>query len=91
MRLSGLEPLIAEDCVNTIGLPFVNVGERCNIAGSAKFKKLMMNGQFGEAMDIAKAQVADGAHVIDVNVDDGMLDGLDAMQKFIKIAVTEPD
>jgi len=91
MRLSGLEPLIAEDCVNNIGLPFVNVGERCNIAGSIKFKKLMMAGNYGAAMDIAKQQVEDGAHIIDVNVDDGMLDGLAAMQKFIKIAVTEPE
>merc|ERR1719498_661012 len=91
MRLSGLQPLIADDCVNRLGMPFVNVGERCNIAGSAKFKKLMMAGDYGEAMDIAKKQVEDGAHVIDVNVDDGMLDGLAAMQKFIKIAVTEPD
>merc|ERR1719277_2201001 len=91
MRLSGLEALNAEDCVNSIGLPFVNVGERCNIAGSLKFKKLMMAGNYGEAMDIAKKQVEDGAHVIDINVDDGMLDGLEAMQKFIKIAVTEPE
>jgi len=91
MRLSGLEPLTIEDCVNTIGLPFVNVGERCNIAGSLKFKKLMMAGKYGEAMDIAKQQVEDGAHVIDVNLDDGMLDGLAAMQTFIKTAVTEPD
>merc|ERR1719343_80766 len=91
MRLSGLEALVAEDCVNNIGLPFVNVGERCNIAGSLKFKKLMMNGNYGEAMDIAKRQVEDGAHVIDINVDDGMLDGMAAMQKFIKIAITEPD
>jgi 5-methyltetrahydrofolate--homocysteine methyltransferase len=91
MRLSGLEPLIAEECVNRIGLPFINVGERCNIAGSLKFKKLMMTGKFGEAMDIAKKQVEDGAHIIDVNVDDGMLDGLAAMQKFVKIAVTEPE
>jgi 5-methyltetrahydrofolate--homocysteine methyltransferase len=91
MRLSGLEPLVVEECVNNIGLPFVNVGERCNIAGSLKFKKLMMAGNYGAAMDIAKQQVEDGAHVIDVNVDDGMLDGLAAMQKFIKIAVTEPE
>nr|UKS50382.1 B12-dependent methionine synthase isoform 2 [Karenia mikimotoi] len=91
MRLSGLEALVAEDCINSIGLPFVNVGERCNIAGSLKFKKLMMAGNYGEAMDIAKKQVKDGAHIIDVNVDDGMLDGMEAMQKFIKIAVTEPD
>jgi len=91
MKLSGLEPLVAEDCVNNIGLPFVNVGERCNIAGSIKFKKLMMAGDYGQAMDIAKKQVEHGAHVIDINVDDGMLDGLEAMQKFIKIAVTEPE
>merc|ERR1719456_1495379 len=91
MRLSGLEPLIAEDCVNNLGLPFINVGERCNIAGSAKFKKIMMAGKYAEAMDIAKKQVVDGAHVIDINVDDGMLDGLAAMQKFVKIAVTEPE
>ena len=91
MWLSGLEDLIVDDVVNHLGLPFLNVGERCNIAGSLKFKKLMMNGNYGEAMDIAKQQVVDGAHVIDINVDDGMLDGLAAMQKFVKIAVTEPE
>ena len=80
-----------EDVHNHLGLPFLNVGERCNIAGSIKFKKLMMAGNYGAAMDIAKAQVEDGAHVIDINVDDGMLDGLAAMQKFVKIAVTEPE
>jgi 5-methyltetrahydrofolate--homocysteine methyltransferase len=91
MWLSGLEDLIVEDVHNHLGLPFLNVGERCNIAGSIKFKKLMMAGDYGAAMDIAKKQVEDGAHVIDINVDDGMLDGLSAMQKFVKIAVTEPE
>jgi len=91
MWLSGLEDLVVEDVHNHLGMPFLNVGERCNIAGSIKFKKLMMAGNYGEAMDIAKAQVVDGAHVIDINVDDGMLDGLAAMQKFVKIAVTEPE
>ena len=91
MWLSGLEDLVVDDVVNHLGLPFLNVGERCNIAGSLAFKKLMMNGKYAEAMDIAKKQVADGAHVIDINVDDGMLDGLAAMQKFVKIAVTEPE
>ena len=91
MWLSGLEDLIVEDVHNHLGYPFLNVGERCNIAGSIKFKKLMMAGEYGQAMDIAKAQVEDGAHVIDINVDDGMLDGLAAMQKFVKIAVTEPE
>ena len=91
MWLSGLEDLVVEDVHNHLGLPFLNVGERCNIAGSMKFKKLMMKGDYASAMDIAKKQVEDGAHVIDINVDDGMLDGLAAMQKFVKIAVTEPE
>ena len=91
MWLSGLEDLKVEDTHNHLGLPFLNVGERCNIAGSLKFKKLMMAGDYGSAMDIAKKQVEDGAHVIDINVDDGMLDGVAAMQKFVKIAVTEPE
>jgi len=91
MWLSGLEDLVVDDVHNHLGLPFLNVGERCNIAGSIKFKKLMMAGNYGTAMDIAKKQVEDGAHVIDINVDDGMLDGVAAMQKFVKIAVTEPE
>ena len=91
MWLSGLEDLVVDDVVNNIGLPFLNVGERCNLAGSIKFKKIMMAGDYSAAMDIAKKQVEDGAHVIDVNVDDGMLDGMAAMQRFIKTAVTEPD
>jgi len=91
MWLSGLEDLIVDDVHNHLGMPFLNVGERCNISGSIRFKKLMMAGDYGTAMDIAKKQVVDGAHVIDINVDDGMLDGLAAMQKFVKIAITEPD
>jgi 5-methyltetrahydrofolate--homocysteine methyltransferase len=91
MWLSGLEDLVVDDVHNHLGLPFLNVGERCNISGSIRFKKLMMAGDYGTAMDIAKKQVEDGAHVLDINVDDGMLDGLAAMQKFVKIAVTEPD
>jgi 5-methyltetrahydrofolate--homocysteine methyltransferase len=90
MWLSGLEDLVVDDVHNHLGLPFLNVGERCNIAGSIKFKKLMMAGDYASAMEIAKQQVEDGAHVIDINVDDGMLDGVAAMQKFVKIAVTEP-
>jgi 5-methyltetrahydrofolate--homocysteine methyltransferase len=91
MWLSGLEDLIVEDVYNQLGHSFLNVGERCNISGSIKFKKIMKAGDYGAAMDIAKKQVDDGAHVIDINVDDGMLDGLAAMQKFVKIAVTEPE
>ena len=91
MWLSGLEDLIVDDVHNQLGLPFLNIGERCNISGYLKFKKLMMAGDYGSAMDIAKKQVEQGAHVIDINVDDGLLDGLAAMQKFVKIAVTEPE
>lgn len=91
MWLSGLEDLVVDDVHNHLGMPFLNVGERCNIAGSLVFKKMMMAGKYLEAMDVAKKQVVDGAHVIDINVDDGMLDGMAAMQKFVKIAVTEPD
>ena len=91
MWLSGLEDLVVDDCVNHLGMPFLNVGERCNISGSMLFKKMIIAGKYMEAMDVAKKQVADGAHVIDINVDDGMLDGLMAMQKFVKIAVTEPE
>ncbi|KAH8097255.1 methionine synthase [Aureococcus anophagefferens] len=90
--LSGLEDFRHDETAyNNCGLPFVNVGERCNIAGSRKFKRLIMEGKYPELMDIAKDQVEAGAHVIDINVDDGMLDGLAAMQKFVKMAVTEPD
>eukprot|EP00968_Pinguiococcus_pyrenoidosus_P005982 scaffold391_cov223-Pinguiococcus_pyrenoidosus.AAC.5 len=85
--LSGLEDLV----VSKERFAFMNIGERCNIAGSSKFKKLIMSGDYGTAMDIAKKQVEDGAMTIDINVDDGMLDGVAAMQKFIKIAVTEPE
>mmetsp|Transcript_11071 Transcript_11071/g.18227 ORF Transcript_11071/g.18227 Transcript_11071/m.18227 type:complete len:2000 (-) Transcript_11071:90-6089(-) len=91
MWLSGLEDLVVEDVHNHLGMPFLNVGERCNISGSLRFKKLMMSGDYATAMDIAKKQVEDGAHVLDINVDDGMLDGLAAMQKFVKIAITEPE
>eukprot|EP00611_Tribonema_gayanum_P030293 TRINITY_DN837_c0_g2_i1.p1 TRINITY_DN837_c0_g2~~TRINITY_DN837_c0_g2_i1.p1 ORF type:complete len:1283 (-),score=514.30 TRINITY_DN837_c0_g2_i1:218-4066(-) len=87
MWLSGLEPLqVSKDRIN-----FLNVGERCNCSGSIQFKKLIMAGNYSSAMDVAKAQVEDGAMVVDINLDDGLLDGLAAMQKFCKIAVTEPD
>lgn len=118
MWLSGLEDLV----VSKERFQFLNLGERCNVAGSAIFKKLIMAGDYVKAMDIAKKQVTmqsvreeagrgkkeecwrdyegcdvclnqveDGAMVLDVNVDDGMLDGIQAMQKFLKIAVTEPE
>ncbi len=87
MWLSGLEDLV----VSKDRFQFLNVGERCNIAGSPLFKKLILSGDYAKAMDIAKKQVEDGAMVLDVNMDEGLLDGLAAMQKFLKIAMTEPE
>jgi 5-methyltetrahydrofolate--homocysteine methyltransferase len=87
MWLSGLEDLV----VSKERFQFLNVGERCNIAGSPLFKKLILAGDYAKAMDIAKKQVEDGAMVLDVNMDEGLLDGLAAMQKFLKIAMTEPE
>eukprot|EP00937_MAST-01D_sp_MAST-1D-sp2_P002355 g2355.t1 len=87
MRLSGLEELL----VSKQRFRFLNVGERCNIAGSLKFKRLIKAGDYSEAMEVAKKQVEDGAMVIDINVDDGMVDGVAAMEKFCKIAMTEPE
>ena len=87
MWLSGLEDLV----LTKENLRFVNIGERCNIAGSLAFKKLVMAGNYQKCMEVAAKQVAGGAHVVDINLDDGLLDGISAMKKFCKIAVTEPD
>lgn len=87
LRLSGLEKLECDPSV----LSFVNVGERCNIAGSKKFKRLLLEGNYGECMEIATKQVEDGAMVLDINVDEGLLDGIKAMTQFLRIAMTEPD
>ena len=85
-RLSGLEPFnIGDESL------FVNVGERCNVAGSAKFKRLIMEGQYEEALEICKQQVETGAQVIDINMDDAMLDGKAAMVKFLNLVASEPD
>jgi 5-methyltetrahydrofolate--homocysteine methyltransferase len=85
-RLSGLEPLnIGEDSL------FVNVGERANVTGSAIFKRLILNEQYEEALDICRNQVENGAQVVDVNMDEGMLDGKMAMQRFLNLIASEPD
>ena len=85
-RLSGLEAFnITADSL------FVNVGERCNVTGSAKFKRLIMDGRFDEALDVARNQVEDGAQVIDVNMDEGMLDSEEAMVTFLNLIASEPD
>jgi len=85
-RLSGLEPLnIGEDSL------FMNVGERANITGSAKFKRLILNEEYEEALDVCREQVENGAQVVDVNMDEGMLDGKAAMVRFLNLMASEPD
>jgi 5-methyltetrahydrofolate--homocysteine methyltransferase len=85
-RLSGLEPLnISKDSL------FVNVGERANVTGSAKFKRLILNEEYEEALDICREQVENGAQVVDVNMDEGMLDGEAAMKRFLNLCASEPD
>ncbi|XP_018418795.1 PREDICTED: methionine synthase [Nanorana parkeri] len=86
MLLSGLEPFRIGPYTN-----FVNIGERCNVAGSKKFAKLIMSENYEEALSIAKAQVEMGAQVLDINMDDGMLDGPRAMARFCNYIASEPD
>jgi len=70
---------------------FINIGERTNITGSAKFKKLIMGGDYAAALDVARDQVESGAQIIDVNMDDGLLDGVEAMTTFLNLIASEPD
>ncbi|MFP5438620.1 MAG: methionine synthase [Bacteroidia bacterium] len=86
LRLSGLEPLIVTPESN-----FINVGERTNVTGSRKFLRLIKEEKYEEALDIARAQVDGGAQIIDVNMDEGMLDGVYAMTKFLNLIASEPD
>ena len=86
LKLAGLEPLIITSETN-----FVNVGERTNVTGSRKFLRLIKEERFEEALDIARAQVEGGAQIIDVNMDEGMLDGVQAMTHFLNLIAAEPD
>lgn len=86
LKLSGLEPLVITPESN-----FVNVGERTNVAGSRKFLRLVKEGNYEEALDIARHQVEGGAQIIDINMDDGLIDGKEAMVKFLNLIVAEPD
>ncbi|MBT4589786.1 MAG: methionine synthase, partial [Rhodospirillaceae bacterium] len=85
-RLSGLEPLNIDDVTG-----FVNVGERTNVAGSARFKKLIIEEDYETALDVARSQVENGAQIIDVNMDEAMLDSEAAMERFLKLVASEPD
>lgn len=86
LRLSGLEPLIVTPESN-----FINVGERTNVAGSKKFLRLIKEEKFSEALDIARDQVDGGAQILDVNFDDGLIDGKASMIKFLNLIGSEPD
>src|SRR5690349_10088649 len=86
LRLSGLEPLnVGDDSL------FVNVGERTNVTGSKAFARLVLAGDYGEALSVARQQVENGAQVIDVNMDEAMLDSVAAMTKFLQLVASEPD
>jgi 5-methyltetrahydrofolate--homocysteine methyltransferase len=86
LRLSGLEPFTLSP-----EIPFVNVGERTNVTGSAKFRKLITAGDYTTALSIAREQVENGAQVIDVNMDEGLLDSEEAMKTFLNLIAAEPD
>ena len=85
-RLSGLEPLTIRKNSN-----FINIGERTNITGSIKFKRLIKSNKFEEALSIAKEQIKNGAQILDVNMDEGLLNSENAMEKFLKLIASEPD
>jgi 5-methyltetrahydrofolate--homocysteine methyltransferase len=85
-RLSGLEPLTQTPEIN-----FINIGERTNVTGSKKFAKLILEDKYDEALSVARQQVENGAQVIDINMDEGMLDGKAAMVRFLNLIASEPD
>ncbi|WP_340065565.1 methionine synthase [Ascidiimonas aurantiaca] len=86
LKLSGLEPLIVSPTSN-----FINIGERTNVTGSRKFLRLIKEKQYQEAVEVARAQVAGGAQIIDVNMDEGLIDGVEAMTTFLNLIAAEPD
>ncbi|MDO5523573.1 MAG: methionine synthase, partial [Bacteroidia bacterium] len=86
MRLSGLEEFVLTPEIN-----FVNIGERCNVAGSRRFLRLIQEKNYEEALQIARQQVEGGAQVIDINMDDGLLDGVQEMTNFLNLLASDPD
>ncbi len=86
LKLSGLEPLVVTPESN-----FINVGERTNVAGSKKFLRLIKEEKFDEALEVARHQVEGGAQIIDINMDDGLIDGKEAMVKYLNLVIAEPD
>jgi 5-methyltetrahydrofolate--homocysteine methyltransferase len=86
LKLSGLEPLVITKETN-----FVNVGERTNVTGSRKFLRLIQEDKYEDALAVALEQVQGGAQIIDINMDEGMIDGEKAMVKFLHLIASEPD
>ncbi len=86
LRLSGLEPLVARP-----EIPFINIGERTNVTGSPRFAKLILAGDYDAALAVARQQVENGAQIVDINMDEGMLDGRQAMVRFLNLVAAEPD
>jgi 5-methyltetrahydrofolate--homocysteine methyltransferase len=86
LRLSGLEPLVVRPESN-----FINIGERTNVTGSKKFARLIKDNKYEEALSVARQQVENGAQILDINMDDAMLDGVEAMTTFINLVQSEPD
>src|ERR1700691_6073571 len=86
MRLSGLEPFTL-----TADIPFVNIGERTNVTGSARFRKLITAGDYSGGLAVARDQVANGAQNLDVNMDEGLIDSARAMVEFLNLVAAEPD
>ena len=86
LKLSGLEPLIITKESN-----FINIGERTNVTGSKAFLRLIKEGDFEAALSVAKEQVEGGAQIIDINMDEGMIDGKESMIKFLNLIASEPD
>ncbi|MBB1498988.1 methionine synthase [Paracoccus sp. MC1862] len=86
LRLSGLEPFVKTDAI-----PFVNVGERTNVTGSARFRKLITAGDYPAALEVARDQVENGAQIIDVNMDEGLIDSAAVMTAFLNLIAAEPD
>ena len=86
LRLSGLEPFVL-----TPDIPFVNIGERTNVTGSARFRKLIVNGDYATALEVARDQVENGAQIIDINMDEGLIDSKAAMVEFLNLVASEPD
>ena len=86
MRLSGLEPVSLDS-----SSLFVNIGERTNVTGSRAFARMILNGQYEEALSVARQQVENGAQIIDINMDEAMLDSEAAMVRFLNLVAAEPD